>query len=120
MNIPKQIKEGLKIVGYFCYTHTNEVICDGDACIIAGNEKLMQSYLDNMAKSNERRIIKKTRFNEILNGLLQGGAYAIDEEAYKRFYSVAHANGITDLPSTDFFSTLSATGMHFIRIQWRG
>lgn len=120
MNVPKNIKEGLKIIGYFSYTNAGQVICDDDACIIAGSEDLMQSYISNMKASNEKRIIKKTRFQEIINGLLQGGAYAIDEKAYEKFLYVAGLNGITDLPTSEFFSVPSLTGMHFMRIQWGG
>jgi len=124
IKFPRNIKEGYKIIGYFSYTNTGEVICDGDACIIAGSEKLMRSYMRDMETSSDEEgiidKIKKTKFSEIMSGLQQGGAYTFDEEAYKRFYGVAKLNGMNDLPTTDFFSEPSLTRLHFMRMQCIG
>src|SRR3990167_11278923 len=118
MIIPTSVKESSKVMGYFAYTKSGHVICDGDACIISGSEKQMQFYLDKMSSSNEKEIIKKTRFGEIINGLRQGGAYAFDQEAYERFLPLVQLNGMNGLPGSDFFSQPSPTDMHFLRIQW--
>ena len=101
MHIPVCIKDTFKVIGYFSYTDFGEVCCDGDACVIAGTERNMRTYINRMAKSNQKDIIKKTRFGEIINGLRQGGAYAFDEKSYNKFYDLAMANGITGLPEKD-------------------
>jgi hypothetical protein len=120
MNFPEQIKEPSKIIGYFAHTRGGEVLCDGDACVIAGSEKLLVSYMNHMEKRGEKWVTKKTRFSEILSGLQRGAAYSIDEEAHHRFFYVANLNGITVPPTNDFFSVASLTGMHFMRIQFGG
>ena len=117
MKIPKHIKGGSKVIGYFSYTHAKHVTCDGDACIIAGSSEAMKGYLEKQSSvDDEKDFIKKTRFSEIVEGLRGGGAYALDEEAYRRFFLHAKNNSM-DCPLPDeFFLEPSAT-MHFIRIQ---
>jgi hypothetical protein len=105
-----------KVIGYFSYTTRNIVFCDGDACIIAASESLMKSYLQALSDSDEKDLIKKTRFGEIMNGLMQGAAYAFDEESYKRFLDIAKINDIGGLPEAGVSSGLKSTP-HFIRIQ---
>lgn len=116
MRIPKRIRASHKIVGYFSYTDTGEVFCDGDACIIAGSEAKMQSYLEQMPKGDGRDIIKKTRFGEVIEGLRQGGAYAFDEKAYAIFAEYAKQNNMMS-PSWQDQITDSPEEMRFIRIQ---
>lgn len=112
-----------KVIGYFSHSQKGGVFCDGDACIIAGAEKLMYSYIESMMVSynkisKEESIVKKTRFGEILSGLAQGGAYALDKEAYLRFFSFAKKCELDNFPEPeDFFSKQLSTGLHFIRIQ---
>lgn len=113
--IPRHIKEVSKVVGYFSHTSGN-VFCDGDACIIAGTEERMKFYLQRMPGSSERDVIKKTRFGEIIEGLRRGGAYAFDEESYKRFLHLATLNGVKDLPGKEFFAE-PVEPLNFIRIQ---
>lgn len=116
----KALKDTHKVVGYFSYNLENgHVLCDGDACIISGSENSILMYKEKMnidvAKSD---VIRKTTFGDVMNGLLQGGAYAFDEESYNRFFPLATKNEVNDLPtSSDFFSKESTTGMHFARIQ---
>lgn len=111
-----------KIIGYFSFSITGNVFCDGDACIIAGTEELMYSYIKAMILGNkEKDVVKKTKFGEIISGLERGGAYAFDKEAYVRFFSLAEKDGLNDLPEPNsFFSESSPTGLHFIRIQFNG
>lgn len=108
---------GAKRVGYFAY-RGGEVICDGDACIIAGSIERMKFYLDKMSEVfGSDEVIKKTRFGEIIEGMRLGGAYAFDEEAYRAFISYAKKNGMVGLPETaEVFLDVSEE-MHFIRIQ---
>ena len=77
----------------------------------------MKFYINKLGKSNQKDIIKKTRFGEIINGMRQGGAYAFDEESYNRFYDFAITNGVAGLLEKEKFLENSDTAMHFIRIQ---
>jgi len=115
-----QLNVSSKIMGYFAYTESKEVLCDGDACIIAGTEEQMRFYLDKMSKEKNKFIIKKTRFGEIMIGIGKGAAYAFDEVSYDRFLPLAIKMGVTDLPPKDCFAEPSKTGMHFIRVQMAG
>lgn len=92
-----------KIVGYFAYTNSGTVLCEGESCVIAGSAELMQSYLKRLpSNSNSSKdIIKKTSFGEIMDGLGQGASYAFDEEAYKIFFNLARLNGINSLDVYD-------------------
>lgn len=120
MKIPRQLKEGSKVIGYFSYTNAGQVFCDGDACVIAGSSEAMKSYLERMPPNSDGRdMIKKTRFGEITNGLGQGGAYAFDEEAYSRFSRHAKNNGMEGLSTKEVFSEFSEA-VPFIRIQMLG
>jgi hypothetical protein len=108
-----------KVIGYFSYSETG-VFCDGDACVIAGTKKWMSTYIKQMLPHhNEEKIIKKTRFCEIISGLERGGAYAFDRAAYIQFFSLAQKQGLRDLPAPrQFFLEQSPTGLHFIRIHF--
>ncbi|MBI4770552.1 MAG: hypothetical protein HY784_09130, partial [Chloroflexi bacterium] len=81
----------------------DELLCDGDACIIAGSEARLKDYLAaNYAALPGRYGIQKVRFPEghrdrcddLLRGLRAGGAYAFDEAAYNRFYPQAQRAGL--------------------------
>ncbi len=120
MAIPNHVKEASKVVGCFSYTNSGVVFCDGDACVIAGSEELMKSYLLKIPTGDSKDIIKKTRFGEIINGMKQGGAYAFDKESYDRFLSFAKLNEIDGLPSNDGFLDKSEIKLSFIRIQLTG
>ena len=115
--IPVRVKEPSKIVGYFSYTDSGNILCELDACVIAGTEERMQTYLNRSTNNNEKDIIRKTNFGEIMNGLKQGGAYAFDEGAYGRFFDLAKMNGM-DVPKKEvFLEQVSTTGTHFIILQ---
>lgn len=111
------VKGVTKVIGYFSYTDSSNALCDGDACIIAGSEELIKSYLQKISKSDKRDIIKKTRFGEIIDGLKQGAAYAFDEESYSRFLPLAKINGIDRLPEKEGFLDMPSDTLRFIRIQ---
>lgn len=109
------LKESSKVIGYFSHT-SSTVFCEGDACIIAGSEELMRLYLQKAPGGAKRDVIKKTRWGEILEGLRRGGAYAFDEESYKRFLHLANLNGMKDLSAKEVFVE-PTSALHFIRIQ---
>jgi len=110
--------EDSKVIGYFAYASPSEVVCDGDACIIAGSDTDLRRYLSEIGQSEGINCtLKKTRFGEIMRGMSLGAAYAFDETSYNRFYPLANREGF-DLGPEDFFPT--ATGRHFVRLQFKG
>ena len=107
--------EDTKVIGYFAYASPSEVVCDGDACIIAGSEADLRTYLAELGRGlTMHHTLKKTRFGEIMRGMRLGAAYAFDETSYNRFYPLAKREGF-DLGPEDFSPT--ATGRHFVRVQ---
>ena len=106
-----------EVIGYFAYSAGGAVICDGDACIIAGSEAKMRDYITRMQLQDiptAGLTIRKTRFGEIAKGLGLGAAYCFDEEAYNRFYPLSEKAGIKAGPED--FSGETPTGMHFVRV----
>lgn len=102
-----------KVIGYFAYHLPAEVVCDGDACVIAGSEESMRDYIKSVSSvSLKRNTIKKTRFGEIIDGIKRGGAYAFDEQSYNRFFPLANKVGF-NLKVEDF-SMRTETGHHFV------
>lgn len=108
-----------RIIGYFAYTRSGSVFCEGDACVIADSEELMKTYLSKMPlqERGEDFIIKKTRFGEVINGLKQRGPYAFDEGSYKRFLNLAELNGMNFLPIEDTALEGSHLGIRFTIVQ---
>ena len=105
-----------KVIGYFAYASSSEVVCDGDACIIAGSEADLRRYLSELAAGEGTQYtLKKKRFSEVTRGMRLGAAYAFDETAYNRLYPLANGEGF-DLGPEDF-SGPSPTGRHFVRVQ---
>jgi len=98
-------KNDTKVIGVFAYRARTEVVCtDVDACVIAGSEEAMRRHFEEVhSRSADELTIRKTRFGEIVQGLLAGGAYAFDQEAYTRFFPLARDLGIpvaqADFPS---------------------
>jgi len=84
-------------VGYFAVRRgTANVVCDGDACVIAGSQKEMNSYIFTLGRKNPIDFdVKKTRYGEIFQGLKMGGVYTFDKRAYKRFYPIAKTDGLS-------------------------
>ncbi len=118
--IPGALKEASRIIGYFSYTKSGLVYCDADACIIAGSEMLMKSYLAELPNSTEPDIIRKTRFSEIIQGMSQGGVYAFDEESYNRFCALLKINGIKELSTQKLSLKYLKDAKHFLRVSLAG
>ena len=107
--------EDSKVIGYFAYASPSEVVCDGDACVIAGSEADLRTYVSDLDSAGIMRYtLKKTRFGEIMGGIRLGAAYAFDETSYNRFYPLAQRQGF-DLKQEDFYP--NPTGRHFVRVQ---
>ena len=109
------------LIGYLAAFSRYELLCEGDACIIAGSEAKLKEYLAvNNAALPKRYEIKKVRFEELLQGLRAGGAYAFDEEAYNRFYPQAQRAGLKVGPE-DFSGPpppgLKRPAIHLVRVQ---
>ena len=107
--------EQSRVIGYFAYASSTDVVCDGDACVIAGSDADLRRYLSELGSGEGiNPTLKKTRFGEIMTGLRLGAGYAFDETSYNRFYPLAKREGL-DLGPEDFFPT--PTGRHFVRVQ---
>jgi hypothetical protein len=107
-----------RVIGYFAYTPPNRVVCDGDACVIAGSAAALRTYISELDPSGGARpVLKKTRFGEIMDGMMLGGPYAFDETAYNRFYPLARRAGY-DVGPEDFTATGPGRGQHLVRVQW--
>ena len=111
-----------KIIGWFSYCNTGTVFCDEDACIIAGSRGLMETYINNMnndVSNNLNRVIKKTRFEEIFQGLKAGAAYAFDKESYSRFLPIMKVKNIVKLPELEALKETLSNENSFIRIGYK-
>jgi len=102
-----------RVIGFFAYFPGGEVICDGDACIIAGSEAKMRNHISRMSLKGGPTI-RETRFGEIRKGIGLGAAHCFDEEAYSRFQPHAAEAGIKAGPED--FPGETPTGMHFVRV----
>ena len=119
MNFLSSGKESRDEIGYFAYTKAGEICCDGDACIIAGSEELMKSYLHEMDGDIDKDIIKQTYFDEIMIWIEKGGAYAFDKEAYDKFFNIAELKGMSGgLPAKEMFLEYPEEKMNLVRIQF--
>jgi len=96
-----------KVVGYFASRSATELFCDDRALLIAGSHETLRQAISLRGGAPGNFNIRKTRFGEILTGLRLGGAYAFDEEAYKRFAPLGEAAGI---PVQKFDFTPSEVG----------
>jgi len=94
-----------KVIGYFASASPEEVVREGEACLVAGSEAAMKRYLSRSDPGDvNRQTIKKTRFGEIMKGLSVGASDSFDEEAYNRFYPLAKQVGMPLAPA-DFSSS---------------
>jgi hypothetical protein len=109
------------IIGYLAMFSRYELLCDGDACIIAGSADKLKEYMEaHRGRLSAYYEIKKVRFDALLQGLQAGAAYAFDEEAYHLFYPLAQRAGLMVGPE-DFSAPpppgLTQTPIHLVRVQ---
>ena len=105
-----------KVIGYFAYGKPTEIICSGEACIIAGSRRAMEQYVAEVVPGEvENHTIKKTTFGEIKQGLMLGAAYGFDAGAYKRFYPLARQAGLA-VTEADF-EKQKAAGDRYLIVQ---
>jgi hypothetical protein len=101
----------MTVIGYFAVHPPQNVLCDGDACIIAGTQSALNRYIKSLSENEVIFEKRKTRLKEILEGMSMGGSYAFDEASYKRFYPLANRRGF-NLGREEFPPT--ETGKHFV------
>jgi hypothetical protein len=89
------IQDSTKVIGYFAINSEGQVLCEGNACVIAGDELSMNHYIHSIFKAQGAFSIRKTRFGEIFQGMSLGAPYAFDIQAYQRFSPIAAQHGIT-------------------------
>ena len=95
-----------KVIGYYARRQDIHLFCNGPACIIANSESaLKQAIRATNPEDVKRYTIRKTRFVEILRGLLDGAPYAFDQGAYQRFYPLAYQEGLEELIAPEEFPT---------------
>lgn len=102
MSSLKKIKRGVlkersnKAIGYYAILQgTNYILCDGDACVIGFKKENLIKYITTLGtRPTDEYIIKKTTFGEVHKGMMMGGVYALDEEAYKVFLPLAQSKGM--------------------------
>jgi hypothetical protein len=84
-----------KVLGYVTVqTGAINVFCDGDSCIVAGAENLMEEYLSTISTDRQSVFrITKARDGQIFQAMQMGGAYSFDRESYAKFYSLARDDG---------------------------
>lgn len=111
-----------KIIGYFAFAPPNQVVCTGnrgDACVISGSSRTMKAFVKEIDPDGfTKRIIKKTSFEEILNGLKLGAAYAFDQDSYKKFYPLARKEGLQIAEAN--FEEIKSKGFRFFTVQLKG
>ena len=104
-----------QVVGFFA-SDGIDVLCDGDACVIAGSAPAMRQLLERRAAGRPTVMtVRPTTFAEIWQGLRLGGAYAFDERSYTVFRPLANRAGAA-LPAEDL-SDSGPTGLHLLRVQ---
>ncbi len=108
-----------KVIGFFAYLTPIEIVCDGEACMIAGSAEAMRRYLEesNSGKVN-RYTIRKTRFGEILQGMSLGGAYSFDEASYSRFYPLAQEEGLPATSADFSCDKADETKLMTVQLTW--
>ena len=91
-----------KVIGYLAALDKINLLCSGDACVIAESEDIIRSYiLRSTPELIDEYRFRKARYKDIIAGLLAGGAYAFDKVAYQRFQPMAIHDG-HDLSSINF------------------
>jgi hypothetical protein len=101
------------VIGYVCRQGI-QMVCDDDACIVAGTREAMVAILQYHRRNPAEHTIEPARCSHILQAMALGGAYALDEQAYGRFLPEAQRAGLP-LVEEDF-SDPGPTGIHLVRI----
>ena len=97
-----------KVIGYLARKSRSELVCDGEALIIAGSHATLKRMLARGATDPVSSYkILKARFGEVVSGMERGGVYDLDAESYARFLPLARTIG---LPCGDFDFTPSTPG----------
>ena len=95
-----------KVIGYYARLRGIHLFCNGPACIITSSERALKNAIhETKPEDITRCTIHKTRFVDILSGLLAGGYYAFDQGAYQRFYPLACKEGLEALTAPEEFPT---------------
>jgi len=103
------------VVGYFA-CHGMDVVCEGDACVIAGTTRVLHKAIALCDPEGAITYsIRRTTANEILDGMARGGAYVLDELAYQRFLPAGQAAGLPIGPVD--FSAPSPNGPHLVLLR---
>lgn len=106
-----------KVIGYFAHASPTEVVCDGDACVVAGSDADLRTYISELGVADGvSHTSKETRFGEIMRGMGLAAAYAFDEVAYNRFFPLARRKAY-DFGPEDFSATGPGKGVHLGRVQ---
>jgi len=104
------------LVGYTARQGMN-VVCDEQACIVAGSRAAMVSILEHHRYDPADYLIEKATASHLLQGMELGGVYAFDREAYGRFLQPAQSAGLS-LGEEDF-SDPGPTGIYLARVAYR-
>ena len=110
-----------KVVGYFTnYKGSQDLLCDGDSCVIAGSADVMKLYIKKLAKDNPKDYhIRKTRFSDIIQGMSMGGVYSFYRKAYGNFLPILRLEGRNSAefkPENDFKPHEDA--VRLMRVKW--
>ena len=84
-----------KAIGYFAVRKGSvNMLCDGDALLIAGTQQLMTRYIIKLAEESPSKYkVKKTRYGEIMQGMQMGGVYTFDKVAFNKFLPLLKSEG---------------------------
>ncbi len=81
------------LVGFFAQRDL-QLICDGDACVVAGSRQQMAAIIGFHGLNLQDYRVRKTTAAEVIHGLQLGGAYCFDQQAYDRLLPAAQAAGL--------------------------
>lgn len=108
-----------KVIGYVAFNREKtDLICDGNACIVAGSKRKMEEYIQHYSTVKDTGIINKAYFGDIKNVLSLGGAYLLDEESYNRFINLSNKSGL-DLQFTENEHSDSGGKLKLFRIEMK-
>ena len=84
-----------KVIGYFALRKNSvNMLCDGDALVIAGSQQLMTRYITKLAVDRSSKYkVKKTRYGEIIQGMQMGGVYTFDKISFNKFLPLLKSEG---------------------------